>query len=173
MSWNPTPARIVAALAMALCAAAPAQAAGKDRIFSYDAVNEAARILAPGGLTFVFSKSTLGGTRVKEVLSTQEKGSATLTSAAEKELGPGGIDALVGRKVDEHDLYEIAKEGQGSPLIRAACPGSDRAWLAFGSLRSDRELVIHAFGRNASSGKLHLCASLEFSWHGEWKLPEK
>jgi hypothetical protein len=173
MSWISTLVRLCAALGVALCAAVPAQAAGKDRIFSYDAVNQAAQILAPGGLTFVFRKSTIGGTRVRQVLSTQEKGAASLTPAPEKELGPGGIEGLVGHKVDEHDLYEVAKEGQGAPLIRATCPGSDRAWLAFGSLRSDRELIIHAFGRNAASGKLHLCASLEFSWHGEWKLPEK
>jgi hypothetical protein len=167
------PGRGLAALGLALCVAIPAPAAAKDRIFSYDAVNEPARILAPGGLTFIFRKSTLGGTRVLKVLSTQDKGAAELKPAPEKELGEGGINGLVGHKVDEHDLYEIDKEGQGAPLIRAACPGSDRAWLAIGSLRSDRELAIHAFGRNASSGKLHLCASMTFSWHGEWKLPDK
>jgi hypothetical protein len=170
MSLTSIKARLGAAAALLLCAAEPA-AAGEQRVFSYDAVNEAARTLAAGGLTFVFRKATLGGTRVLKVLSTQEKGTAELKPASEKELGPGGIDGLVGAKVPEHDLYEIAQEGQGAPLIRAACPGSDRAWLAFGSLRSDRELVIHAFGRNAQSGKLHLCATLTFSWHGEWRLP--
>ena len=169
MSLFPTKARIGAAAALFLCLAGPA--AAEDRIFSYDPVNEAARTLASGGLTFVFRKSAFGGSKVLKVLSTQERGTAELKPASEKELGPGGIDGLVGRKVDEHALYEIAREGQGEPLIRAACPGSDRAWLAFGSLRSDRELVIHAFGRGAQSGKVHLCATLEFSWHGEWKLP--
>lgn len=170
MSLSSSKARLGGAAALLLCAAGPAMA-GEDRIFSYDPVNEAARTLASGGLTFVFRKSTFGGTRVLKILSTQEKGTAELKPASENELGPGGIDGLVGRKVDEHALYEIAHEGQGEPLIRAACPGSDRAWLAFGSLRSDRELVIHAIGRNAQSGKVHLCATLEFSWHGEWKLP--
>lgn len=164
------PSLLLAAVLAALGLAGPA-AAGEERVFSYDAVNDAARTLASGGLTFVFRKATFGGTRVLKVLSTQEKGTAELRPAAEKELGPGGVDGLVGAKVPEHDLYEIAPEGQGAPLIRAACPGSDRAWLAFGSLRSDRELVIHAIGRNAQSGKLHLCATLTFSWHGEWRLP--
>lgn len=166
------PSLPLAAVLTVLSAAGPA-AAGEQRIFSYDAVNEAARILASGGLTFVFRKSTFGGTRVLKVISTQAKGAAELKPAAEKELGPGGIDGLVGKKVSEHDLYEIDQEGQGAQLVRAACPGSDRAWLAFGSLSSSRELVIHAFGRNAQSGKTHLCASMEFSWHGEWRLPER
>jgi hypothetical protein len=171
MSLSPTKARACVAAVLLLCAARPAAAAENDRIFSYDPANEAAETLASGGLTFVFRKSTFGGTRVLKVLSTQEKGTAELKPAAEKELGPGGINGLVGRKVPEHDLYEIDQEGQGAPLIHAACPGSDRAWLAFGSLRSDRELIIHAFGRAARSGKLHLCATLAFTWHGEWRLP--
>jgi hypothetical protein len=162
---------VVAAL-IALAPAGPA-AAAEDRIFSYDAVNEAARTLAPGGLTFVFRKSTFGGTKVLKVLSTQDKGTAELKPADGTALGPGGVDGLVGHRVAEHDLYEIAHEGQGDPLIRATCPGSDRAWLAFGSLSQEKELIIHAFGRNARSQKVHLCATLAFSWHGEWKLPER
>lgn len=172
MSLSSIKARLCAAAALSTCLAGPA-VAGEQRIFSYDAVNEAARILASGGLTFVFRKSTFGGTRVLKVLSTQDKGAAELKPAAEKELGPGGIDGLVGKKVSEHDLYEIDQDGQGAQLVRATCPGSDRAWLAIGSLSQSRELVIHAFGRNAGSGKMHLCASLEFSWHGEWRLPER
>src|SRR5690348_11063895 len=144
MSPIRTLSRSAAALAVFLCAATSAAAASKDRIFSYDATNDAARTLAAGGLTFVFRKSTFGGTRVLKVLSTQEKGTAELKPAPEKDLGPGGIDGLVGHKVREHDLYEISHEGQGDPLIHATCPGSDRAWLAFGSLRPEGELVIHA-----------------------------
>lgn len=171
MSLSSIKARLTAAAALALCVAGPA-AAAETRIFSYDPVNEPARVLAYGGLTFVFRKSAFGGTRLLKVISTRDQGSAELKAAAEKDLGPDGIDGVLGRKVPEHDLYEIDHKGQGDPLIRAACPGSDQAWLAFGPLRANSELIIHAFGRSGSSGKAHLCASLEFVWHGEWKLPD-
>jgi hypothetical protein len=157
-----------AALVLSITATA-AQARDPDRIFSYDPVSESADTLAHGGLTFVFRKQLFGGTRVLKVLSTQEKGTALLKPAGEKELG-AGLAALVGHKVDERDLYEILPEDQGAPLIRAACPGSTRAWLAFGDLKIGRNLVIHAFGA-PETGKAHLCASMEFAWHGEWKLP--
>jgi hypothetical protein len=172
MSLSSIKARLLAATALVLCAAGQA-AAAETRIFSYDPVNEPARVLAYGGLTFVFRKSAFGGTRVLKVISTRDQGSAELKQASEKDLGPGGIDGVLGRKVPEHDLYEIDHKGQGDPLIRAACPGSDHGWLAFGPLRANSDLVVHAFGRTGPTGKAHLCASLQFTWHGEWKLPER
>ena len=158
-------------VALALCVgASAAQAREPDRIFSYDPVSASADTLAHGGLTFVFRKQMLGGTRVLKVLSTSDKGTAALKPASEKDIPPG-LDALVGHKVGERDLYEILPEGQGLPLIRAACEYSNRGWLAFGQLKSGKNLVIHAIGANERSGRIHLCASMEFSWHGEWKLP--
>lgn len=170
MSLSPTTSRCAAILCAALCLAGPAAAAG-NRIFSYDPVSDSARILAAGGLTFVFRKGGLGGVRVLKVLSTQRRGTAELKPAAEKELGPGGVNGVLGHKVPEHDLYEILPEDQGAPLIKAACPNADRGWLAFGVLKPERNLIIHAIGRNLATGKIYLCASMEFSWHGEWKLP--
>lgn len=173
MSPKTFPGRSLAALGLALCVAAPGAAAAKTRTVSYDSVNLPARVLAPGGLSFIFSKSTFGGVRMLKVLSTREKGAATLKPASEKELGDGGIDGILGHKADERALYEIDPGAEGEPLIRAACPDSERAWLAFGSLDSDKPLIIHAFGRYAGSRKAHLCATMEFSWHGEWKLPDR
>lgn len=159
---------VCAALAISITASA-AEARDPDRIFSYDPVSESADTLAHGGLTFIFRKQMLGGTRVLKVLSTSDKGTAVLKPAGEKDLG-ASLDALVGHKVGERDLYEILPEDQGAPLIRAACPGATRAWLAFGDLKIGRNLVIHALGAD-DTGKAHLCASMEFAWHGEWKLP--
>src|ERR1044072_128318 len=101
-----TPLRCAAAIGVALCPPAAAQAASHDRIFSYDAESEAARTLAPGGLTFVFRKQRLGGARVLQVLSTQQRGTAELKPASDKDLGPGGLQAVIG-KAGERDLYEI------------------------------------------------------------------
>lgn len=169
--WSP--ARGCAALGVILCVAIAAPAQAKTRTVSYDSVNLPARVLAPGGLSFIFRKSTFGGMRMLKVLSTREKGAATLKPASEKELGEGGIEGILGHKADERALYEIDPGAEGEPLIRAACPDSERAWLAFGSLDSDKPLIIHAFGRYGGSQKAHLCATMEFSWHGEWKLPER
>jgi hypothetical protein len=170
MSASPTAGLLSATLVLSLGVGAIAQAREPNRIYSYDAVSETAQTLAPGGLTFVFRKSPLGGTRVLKVLSTQEKGTAELKPASDRDLGPGGLNGAVGHRVREHDLYEILPGGQGGPLINAACPGAQRAWLAFGDLRRPGNLVIHAIGLKAG-GKARLCASMEFAWHGEWKLP--
>lgn len=171
MNLSSVIARLAVALGAFACLAGPAWAAKRDRIYSYDAESENARTLARGGLTFVFRKGGLGGTRVLKVLSTQQRGTAELKPASEKELGPAGLNGVLGRKVSERDLYEILPGGQGGPLIKAACPYADRGWLAFGALKPRSNLVIHAIGRNLATGKISLCASMEFSWHGEWKLP--
>jgi hypothetical protein len=171
MSLFPKAARLLAGLMLSAGLATAAEARAPDRIFSYDPVSDSARTLAPGGLTFIFRKQMLGGTRVLQVLSTQQKGTAELKPADEKDLGPGGLAGVVGHKVDERNLYEIEHKGQGEPLIRAACTYADRAWLAFGELKPNRNLIIHAVGRNLATGKIFMCATMEFSWHGEWKLP--
>lgn len=170
MSPTTTTLRCAAAIGVAIALGGAAQAASHDRIFSYDAENEAARTLAPGGLTFVFRKQRLGGTRVLKVLSTRDRGTAELKPASDKDLGPGGLGAVIG-KAGERDLYEILPEGQGAPLVKAACPNADRGWLSFGALKTNRNLVVHAIGRNLATGKFYRCAALEFAFHGEWKLP--
>lgn len=157
-------------VAACLCAAASVQA--KERLFSYDPITPVTKTLAEGGFSFVFDDRTFGGQRVKRLLSTQAKAEAELRPASESELG-ASIDSLVGARVAERDLYEILPANEGAPLIRAACPGSDKAWLAFGKLDRIEDLRVQAFGRYADGGKVHHCATLDFSWRGEWKLPER
>ena len=160
----------VAALAL------PGAAHAGKRIFSYEPITPVTKTLAEGGFTFVFDDGTFRGQRVRSLLSNHAPAEAKLRPAAEKELG-AGLDALAGRRVEARDLYEILPDGEGAPLIRAACPGSDRAWLAFGELRRIEDLRVEAFGRYAEggpdAGKVHHCATLDFSWKGEWKLPER
>jgi hypothetical protein len=164
----------VAAFASALAAATAAQA-GK-RIFSYDPITPVTKTLAEGGFTFVFDDGMLRGQRVKTLLSSHAPAEAKLRPANEKELG-ASLDSLAGKRVEVRDLYEVLPEAEGAPLIRAACPGSDRAWLAFGELKRLEDLRVEAFGRYAEggpdAGKIHHCATLDFSWKGEWKLPER
>jgi hypothetical protein len=151
-------------------AATPAEA--KRRMFSYDPVTPVTQTLAEGGFTFIFEDGALGGQRVRTLLSTTASAEAALKPADEKDLG-ASLDALAGHAVDSRDLYEILPDNEGAPLIRAACPGSDRAWLAFGKLRRVEDLRVEAFGRSTEGGKIHHCATLDFSWRGEWKLPER
>ena len=161
------PLIIVAAI---LAAASPA--AAKRRMYSYDPVTPVTKTLAEGGFTFLFDDKSLGGQKLLTLLSTVASAEASLQRADEKDLG-ASLDSLAGHPVQSRDLYEILPDKEGAPLIRAACPGSDRAWLAFGKLKRVADLRVEAFGRYADGGKAHHCATLDFSWRGEWKLPER
>jgi hypothetical protein len=164
--------RIVgAALALGIALAA-GPAAAKERLFSYDPITPVTRTLAEGGFSFVFEDGMFSGQKVKRLLSSQAAAEATLRPASERVLG-ASLQSLAGARVDEHDLYEILPDKEGTPLIRATCPGSDKAWLAFGELKRLEDLRVQAFGRYADGGKVHHCATLDFSWRGEWKLPER
>ncbi len=167
--------RIWVAAAALVALALPASAHAGKRIFSYDPITPVTKTLAEGGFTFVFEDGMFRGQRVRTLLSSHAPAEAKLRPSSEKELG-ASLDSLAGRKVEARDLYEILPEDEGAPLIRATCPGSDRAWLAFGELKRLDDLRIEAFGRyapgGAEAGKVHHCASLDFSWKGEWKLPE-
>jgi hypothetical protein len=161
-------AGLVAALALSL----PVAAHAEKRIFSYDPITPVTKTLAEGGFSFVFEDGLFRGQRLRTLLSSHVSAEAALRPASEKELG-ASLDALAGAKVEERDLYEIMPEHEGTPLIRAACPGSDKAWLAFGELKRTEDLRVQAFGRYPGGAKAHHCATLDFSWRGEWKLPER
>lgn len=146
--------------------ARPAQAA--QRIYSYDPANDAARVLAEDGFTFVFEDGPLRGQKLRAILSNHADAEAPLQPSSEAALG-GGLEALAGKPVRERDLYEILKRENGEALTRAACPGAERAWLAFGGLKRSRDLTVQVYGRDPG-GKPRFCATLQFSWRGEWRL---
>jgi hypothetical protein len=154
------------AVAGALAAIGPANAG--VRIFSYDSANDVTRKIA-GDLTFQFNQR-LVFTTVLNIRSTEGRASAELKPADEHALGGGGLNRLIGASAQERDLYEVRADGEGADLIHAFCPGSSRAWLAFGRLVEAKPLRIQVIG-DAPGGGAKLCHTLDFNYRGEWKLP--
>jgi hypothetical protein len=159
----------VALVALATLAAAAGPAAAAVRIFSYDPANDATRNVA-GDLTFEF-KQRLIFTTVLNIRSTEGEASADLKPADEHELGRGGLTRLIGANAQERDLYEVEPKAEGAELIRAFCPGSHRAWLAFSRLVEARPLRVQVIGDDPAGGPARLCHTFEFQFRGEWKLP--
>jgi hypothetical protein len=160
-------------LAIALGVSVAAGASAAKKIYSYDSADPATEAMTEEGLTFVFDKSPLGGQRVISIMETHDIGQADVRPASESELGAGGIDGALGHRSQERALYEIVQTGgQGRALVRALCPGADRAWLAFGPLRADEPLRIDALTRDTATGRSRLCRTLAYQFHGEWDLPQ-
>jgi hypothetical protein len=162
----PRIATVCIAIAGALAAIGPADAG--VRIFSYDSANDVTRHVA-GDLTFQFNQR-LVFTTVLNIRSTEGRASAELKPADEHALGGGGLNRLIGASAQERDLYEVKTDGEGADLIHAFCPGSSRAWLAFGRLVEAKPLRIQVIG-DAPGGGAKLCHTLDFNYRGEWKLP--
>lgn len=156
-------------LAALFALAAAGEASAAVRIFSYDPANDATRNVA-GDLTFEF-KQRLIFTTVLNIRSTEGEASADLKPADEHVLGAGGLSRLIGAGSQERDLYEVSPSAEGAEMIRAFCPGSRRAWLAFGRLEEARPLRVRVIGDDPAGGPARLCHTFEFEFRGEWKLP--
>ncbi|HUZ14117.1 MAG TPA: hypothetical protein VMU93_14870 [Caulobacteraceae bacterium] len=161
------PARLAAALAAALALGLAGAAAAGVRIYSYDPANALTRRTA-GDLTFEFERRFIF-TRVLSVRSTEGEATADLKPARETALGRGGLDGVIGRRARGRDLYEIEPAAEGADMIRAFCPGSARAWLAFGRIRQGHGLRVRVIGEAAGASRARLCATLDFTFHGEWR----
>ena len=164
------PRTLIAVSAAAVALVAAGQAVAAKHVYSYDSANPLTRKMTENGLTFVFDKHLMSQ-RVLKLIETHDVGQADLKPAAEHELGPGGLTALIGREAHERDLYEITPKGDGIALRRALCRGSDRAWLAFGKLKVGEDLRVQALGHDPATGATRLCMTLDYSFHGEWALP--
>ena len=147
--------------------AGPAGAA--VRVFSYDPVDDATRRVA-GDLTFRFKQRLIFIT-VLNIISTEGRAQADLKPADDRVLGHGGLNRLIGANAPERDLYEVEPSDQGAEMIHAFCPGSARAWLAFSRMTEARPLRVQVIGDNPAGGPARLCHTLDFNFHGEWKLP--
>ena len=158
-----------ALLALAASAAMSGPAAAEVRFFSYDPADALTRRVA-GDLTFEF-KQRLIFTTLLRIHSTQGQASADLKPADEHVLGHGGLSRLIGSNAQERDLYAVEAGDQGAEMIRAFCPGSTRAWLAFGRLSETRPLKVQAIGDDPKGGQARLCETLAFTFHGEWAVP--
>ena len=137
------------------------------RMFAYDPGNDETRRVA-GPLTFEF-KQQLVFTTLLKIRSTEAQATAVVVPAPEKDLGPGGLTALIGANAPERDLFVIKDEAEGPAMIAAFCPGSKHAWVAIGRIRANRDLRVHIIGDGPQPGQAHVCHTLDFYFHGEWK----
>lgn len=161
---------VLLALVALFALAAPASAG--VRVFSYDAGDDVTRHVA-GDLTFQFNQRLMF-TTVLNIRSTEGRASADLKPSDEHALGRGGLSRLIGGGAQERDLYEVKSDAEGAELIRAFCPGSTRAWLAFGRLLEGQPLRVQVIGdapKDAPAGGARLCHTLDFNYRGEWKVP--
>ena len=159
----------VLALGVPVLGAARAEAA-TIRMFAYDPANEETRHAA-GPLTFEFRQRLVFTTLLK-IRATEAQATAVVTPADENVLGKGGLSALIGPTAPERDFFAVSDAEEGAAMISAFCPGSKHAWVAVGRLKADRNLRVHVFGDGAEAGKVHLCHTFDFYYHGEWKAPE-
>ena len=162
--------RTLAAVALALIACVPAQAADK-RMVSYDSISPDARRLTGAGLTFVFTRQMFR-TRVLAVHATAVPVGVIL-KPSDGQTGRK-LDALMGAEARTGTLYEIdPAEKQGAVMVQAFCPGSKSGWLAIGSLAHAQPLRVHAFGDDPATGEPRLCAAMDFAFRGEWRMPRE
>jgi hypothetical protein len=155
-----------------LLAIAPSAQAAEKRMVTFDSNSPSARQLTGAGLTFVFTKALVGEPKVLAVRAT-----AVPVGIIPKPSRDGAInrqlDALMGEDRGRGQLFEIAPgEEQGKVMIRAFCPGSDHGWLAVSDLTSHKDLRVYAFGDNPSGGPIRLCATMDFAFRGEWRMPK-
>ena len=158
-----------AAAVLILSAATPALAAQK-RMVSYDAASPAAKRLTGAGLTFVFTKSLLR-TRILAVRAT-----AVAVGVVPRPSSDGAVnrklDALMGADAHSGELYSIdPKAEEGRIMISAFCPGSTKGWLSIGNIGSRRPIRVYAFGDDPATGEPKLCGFMDFTFHGEWRMP--
>lgn len=137
-------------------------------LYSYDPADPATR-RAAGPVTFTLRKGLLRDT-VLNLRSTNAPATAYLRRVDDKGLGPGGLRGALGQTADR-DLYEVEPADDGQALIAALCPGYPRAWMAFSPLKLNRDLTVEVLGKPGGAGKVKLCHTLSFSFHGEWLLP--
>ncbi len=160
--------RFRALLAVSGVALTTSAQASALRIYSYDPADSETR-RAAGAVTFELNQHLIS-TTVLRILATEGQASADLKPAKEEALGRGGLIALIGAGAPERDLYEVLPSGDGPAMVAAFCPGASRAWMAIGRLKVDRDLRVFVVG-SAPGGGAHLCRTLAFSFHGEWRLP--
>ncbi|MBU4435673.1 MAG: hypothetical protein KKC14_14825 [Alphaproteobacteria bacterium] len=167
--------RLALPIVLAACALATA-AQAERRMFSYDPISADAKRLTGAGLTVLFDQGLLGGVRPIKVLATGVPAQGLLIKGKARDLGPKGLAGLDGVDADAA-LYEVdPKAEQGKIYVRAFCPGATRLWLSFSRIAVRQDLRVQALGDDPQKagktpGQARVCGTLDFSWRGEWKLP--
>ena len=160
---------LFSAAALFLVVAAPAHAADKGMV-SFDAVSPSARDLTGEGLTFSYVKSLLR-TRVTAVRATAVPVGVVVTPLTDGSL-TGKLDRLAGPDAKLGTLYTITDEQDAGVMIQALCPGSKTGWLSIGPIRHAAPLRVLAFGDDPGTGEPKLCATMDFQFRGEWRMPK-
>lgn len=167
---TPSFRRLAPALAgMAVLVAAVPSTAATKRMVTYDSASPEARRLTGAGLTFVFTR-TLLRQRVLAVRAT-----AVPVGVIPEPLRDSDtirrLDGLMGEDAGTGTLYAIdPAKAEGRVMIQAFCPGATSGWLAISPIAHNRALRVHAFGADAA-GQMRLCAVMDFTWRGEWRMP--
>ncbi|MGE5502696.1 MAG: hypothetical protein ACM3W4_12330 [Ignavibacteriales bacterium] len=157
------------AIALGLLAACPAHAADKGMV-SYDANSPKARELTGEGLTFSYEKSLLH-TRVTAVRATAVP-VGVVVSPLDDGRTAGKLDRLAGEDAKLGTLYTIADSQDAQVMVQAFCPGSKTGWLSIGPIRHAEPLRVLAFGDDPATGEPKLCATMDFQFRGEWRMPK-
>ncbi len=171
-TWVPAFAGM-SGLACCFFLAMPAAAYAGQEIYSYEPVSTEAHALTETGLSFLFERGLMGSTHIRRLIQTGEKGQAELKPGSEKDLGPGGVKAVLGAEHEAGSLYEIQPQQDGAAFINAVCPGAQRAWLDIGPLSRFQDLAVQTMGRDKGAATARHCATLIFTWHNEWTLPQR
>ncbi len=155
------------ALAVGYAAAcAPAHAA-TTRMFSYDPGDAETRAAA-GPMTFQFQQG-LFGSRFIALRSTEADATVELSPASEAVLGRS-LKSVTGADAEDRRLYQIKAADEGDALVAALCPGSKRGWLAIGKPVYGQDLRVAVIG-DTPAVTPRLCRNLQFTFRGEWRLP--
>jgi len=134
------------------------------RFYAFDAADRTTQSLTRG-ITLEVQRGLFGATRLNGLFSTTSRGSARFVSG-----GPSEVLSVLPQGAGENQIYSMAPEGDGPALGRALCPGSDKAWIVGGRIRSGHSTNLQAVGL-WPDGKYRLCASLSYRYRGEWAQP--
>lgn len=127
------------------------------RQLSFDPANAETKTAA-GAVTFLIDQGIFGQ-KVLKMRATEAKATADLKPADHD------APAAPGRAV-----YAIADKDDGPALVAALCPGSKHGWIALGRVAYGADLQAVVIG-DAPGGGTRRCRTLDFTFHGEWRLP--
>ncbi len=154
--------RILIPILALLAVAGPA--AAETRYLAFDAADRVTQALTRG-VTLEAERGLFGAISVRRIISTSQRGAADIRRG-----GPGAVRSVMPAGSDERTIYHITPEGDGRPLSRALCPGSDEVWLVAGRVKLGHPLTLHAVGRWPDGAYRH-CVQLTYDWRGEWAMP--
>lgn len=157
-----------AVLTLVLCLL-PGLACAAERRFTFDSDSPRAKALTGAGLTLTLDQGLLGGMKLKLVQATGVPVAAEVQAA--EHADEAAILALLPKTAGHVAIYQVDPKAQeGEVLTNAFCPGASRVWLVASPIGYGKPLTLWAVGQGGQTAKL-LCAEMDFTWRGEWRLP--